>query len=286
LTLFVGDLVCQENEQAQLMSVACTATVEHTAYERIVAQSLFNTFPELGITHEAEKLEEGPVEIELTLRQSIITVLNEAGKNADAVTHLLFVGAEQALSQRYLCLSENWLAIAFKQEMQLPDEMADMGSLKQGYQTLWADPTAQGQFDSSYSQSPREVIDTFLKTKDLTHQWFNENIVSMQFDTGSGPFSLLIAVQLDSQMVCCYSVYPETIPKDEQITFASLTASLNYDLTFGNFELDFEDGELRFRTALPLNVGSFSVSALETLVSSNLDVMETHLPQLKATRKR
>lgn len=75
-------------------------------------------------------------------------------------------------------------------------------------------------------------------------------------------------------------------PKDEHLLFlsllpckaiptrraacAELLTRINFGLTHGCFEMDFEDGEIRFRTSVPLASAEVSPELVEHLVFSNL----------------
>ena len=63
---------------------------------------------------------------------------------------------------------------------------------------------------------------------------------------------------------------------------AALMAEINYDLPVGNFELDLEDGELRFRTALRLAHSALDVATLDDLVTVNIGEMIEHLPKFES----
>ncbi len=75
-------------------------------------------------------------------------------------------------------------------------------------------------------------------------------------------------------------------PQDEHLLFLSLLpckatpalrpacaemlTRINYGLTHGCFEMDFEDGEIRYRTSVPLASEDLSPELVEHLVFSNL----------------
>ena len=47
-----------------------------------------------------------------------------------------------------------------------------------------------------------------------------------------------------------YSVYPLKVPENKRIAAAEYLTRANYGLFVGNFELDFRDGEVRFKTSV------------------------------------
>ena len=47
-----------------------------------------------------------------------------------------------------------------------------------------------------------------------------------------------------------YSVYPLKVPENKRLPAAEYLTRANYGLFVGNFELDFRDGEVRFKTSV------------------------------------
>jgi hypothetical protein len=47
-----------------------------------------------------------------------------------------------------------------------------------------------------------------------------------------------------------YSVYPLKVPENKRMATADYLTRANYGLFVGNFELDFRDGEVRFKTSV------------------------------------
>lgn len=47
-----------------------------------------------------------------------------------------------------------------------------------------------------------------------------------------------------------YSVYPLKVPENKRIAAAEYLTRANYGLFIGNFEMDFRDGEVRFKTSV------------------------------------
>jgi hypothetical protein len=56
----------------------------------------------------------------------------------------------------------------------------------------------------------------------------------------------------------------------------------NYGLAAGNFELDFEDGEVRYKTVLQIDGDALDPTVLKRSVRSNGLAMETYLPGIGA----
>jgi len=282
LSIFLMSMEGQADDSEQLLNLSATVRVTYGVYQSILDCELFNTFKQLCIVPDFDDFNDAPVEVELRLKPSLISSMNQANLPTDRLIELFQPDATADLGQQYLRSTENWLATEFKQQMALPSEFEDFGTLKQGYKTLWSAPASITQPSSPPPMSPQTVVTAFLEEKELTYEWAKDSIAKVKFDTGSHKFSLLIAITPDGQSLGCYSVYPRLLPEEQRLMAAALMDEINYDLPVGNFELDLEDGELRFRTALRLAHSALDVATLDDLVTVNIGEMIEHLPKFES----
>ncbi len=63
-------------------------------------------------------------------------------------------------------------------------------------------------------------------------------------------FQQLLLCENDQGRLVVYGVVDQKVPEAKRALIAELITRLNYGLVIGNWELDFTDGDLRFRTAL------------------------------------
>ena len=81
----------------------------------------------------------------------------------------------------------------------------------------------------------------------------------------------------DNEHLVFISLFPALAPQKRLAACAEVLTRINYDLLHGCFEMDFDDGEIRFRTsigALDLPIGSKQV---EHLIFSNLLTMDRYI---------
>jgi hypothetical protein len=83
-------------------------------------------------------------------------------------------------------------------------------------------------------------------------------------------------------LVLLYSVCPVRVPEERRDEVSRFLTLANYGLAAGNFELDFEDGEIRYKTVLQLQGGELDGMTLRRLVRANGIAMETYLPGIGA----
>jgi hypothetical protein len=83
-------------------------------------------------------------------------------------------------------------------------------------------------------------------------------------------------------LVLLYSVCPLRVPEERRDEVSRFLTLANYGLAAGNFELDFEDGEIRYKTVLQLQGDQLDGITLKRLVRANGIAMETYLPGIGA----
>ena len=68
---------------------------------------------------------------------------------------------------------------------------------------------------------------------------------------GSNGAWLLVGQAYDARdAAAIYGVVPERVPADRRAAMAELLTRINFGLILGNFELDLDDGEIRFKASL------------------------------------
>jgi hypothetical protein len=72
------------------------------------------------------------------------------------------------------------------------------------------------------------------------------------------------------------------VPPDRRSEVAAYITRTNYGLAAGNFELDFEDGELRYKTALHVHGEGLDSQVLKRVVRANGLAVETYLAGVEA----
>jgi hypothetical protein len=97
-----------------------------------------------------------------------------------------------------------------------------------------------------------------------------------------GTWKFYAQVVDEQDLVLLYSVCPLRVPAERRPEVAQFLTGTNYGLAAGNFELDFEDGEIRYKTVLHINEHGLDRTIVKRLVRSNGMAMETYLPGIGA----
>lgn len=78
------------------------------------------------------------------------------------------------------------------------------------------------------------------------------------------------------------SVFPEVVPEAARPAIGELCNRANFGLAIGNFELDFDGGEVRFRTAADGDGTTLDTEHVSNVVVANVMTMDRYLPAIVA----
>ena len=82
----------------------------------------------------------------------------------------------------------------------------------------------------------------------------------------------------DRRLLVFQSMCPLNAPESKRTAMAELLARINWIITFGNFELDMEDGEIRFRTSVILGQNSVDEEIVDHIFLANFSAIDTFFP--------
>lgn len=91
-----------------------------------------------------------------------------------------------------------------------------------------------------------------------------------------------IRVTHDVEQILFYSVLPLNVPDDKLSAIAEFITRANYGMALGNFELDFNDGEVRYKTSIDVTDTEITSSLLRPLIYTNVLMMDKYMSGLMA----
>ena len=106
----------------------------------------------------------------------------------------------------------------------------------------------------------------------------NPSILRVACEGKSGKWFCYAKIDEIDQRFIFYSVSPYQASPEKLVAVAEYTSRANYGMTIGNFELDFADGEIRYKTSIDFQDSQASFGAIAQLVYTNISMMERYLP--------
>lgn len=102
----------------------------------------------------------------------------------------------------------------------------------------------------------------------------------MGFRGKNGSWLCVARALEDNQLLIVYSVLGGAVPEARRTAAAEFLTRANYGMFLGSFELDFGDGEVRFRTSLGVEDGVLTEAMIRRLVYTNVIMMDRYFPGL------
>jgi hypothetical protein len=84
----------------------------------------------------------------------------------------------------------------------------------------------------------------------------------------------------DREIALFYSYLPANAPEDRRAAVAEFLTRANHGMRVGNFEMDYRDGEIRYKTSIDVEGGELSPKMIENLLNANLSTMDRYFTGL------
>lgn len=126
-----------------------------------------------------------------------------------------------------------------------------------------------------------DKIILFFKSQDWQyHIVGGESTAIFTINGKNGSFRCLADVQEDNKVFIFYSICNFNCPQEQLQVIAELITKLNYNRIFGNFELDYSDGEVRYKTSAYYSTSILEDEVIENVIMNNVVSMDTALKGL------
>lgn len=131
-----------------------------------------------------------------------------------------------------------------------------------------------------------DILDTlvdFFQQEDWTYEQLPDLPIFRLGMTGrNGKWVGYAQAREEQDQAVFYSVCPANVPEDRRMAMAEFMARVNYGLVIGNFEMDFHDGEVRYKTSIDVENDRLTPALVRNMIVLNLQMMDRCLPGIMA----
>lgn len=107
-----------------------------------------------------------------------------------------------------------------------------------------------------------------------------ETIIRFHFKGRAGRLLCYGEVDEEKYWLIFYSYMPVNSPPDKMADVAEFLSRANRGMRIGNFELDFDDGEVRYKTSLDVEGGELTPKMVDNLLRANLTTIDRYFAGL------
>lgn len=138
-----------------------------------------------------------------------------------------------------------------------------------------------------------EITTESLKVFDALVKYLNEDgwspqrvddkyVLRMSFKGANGSFTVYAQVAGEHDQCLFYAYSPLTVPEAQRAPMAEFISRANYGMRIGNFEMDYGDGELRYKAAFDFEGYEVVPKCFETSIYPAVRMMDRYLPGVMA----
>jgi len=123
-----------------------------------------------------------------------------------------------------------------------------------------------------------DTIKAYFDEDDWTYTELDERpVLRMACRSDNGSWVCFAQAREEMNQFVFYSVLEQNVPEDRRLAVAEFLTRANYNMIIGNFELDFSDGEVRYKSAVDVEDVGITTNTVRNVVRPNLMTFDRYL---------
>lgn len=106
----------------------------------------------------------------------------------------------------------------------------------------------------------------------------DQTIYRLGFSGNNGQTTCFAQIQIDLEQFLFYVIAPVKAPEEKRLPVAEFITRANFGLRIGNFELDFNDGEIRYKSSLDFEGSELTPTWIQHAVYPAVKTMDRYFP--------
>ncbi len=128
-----------------------------------------------------------------------------------------------------------------------------------------------------------EAVGAFMREDGWHPQPLEDRYVYRALFSGAnGEVTCFAQVRVELEQFLFYVVMPNRVPADRRLAVAEFITRANYGLRIGNFELDFSDGEVRYKSSLDFEGAELTPTLIRNAMYPAVQTMDRYMPGILA----
>jgi hypothetical protein len=124
-----------------------------------------------------------------------------------------------------------------------------------------------------------DIATTFFKEDGWPFQQLEgQPILQIGFQGDNGQWTCFAQAREEQAQFVFYSVCAAKAPEARRPALAEFLTRANYGLIIGNFELDWGDGEVRYKTSIDVEGDRLTPALVKQMTYANVVMMDRYLP--------
>ena len=127
-----------------------------------------------------------------------------------------------------------------------------------------------------------ETVKRFFDATDWAYDELGDDMLMTSFGGGRGEWHCVAQTSDDTHQFVFYSIFPEGVRDRRRDHVMEFLTRVNYGLAVGNFEIDLDDGEVRFKTSIDIEGSALTLELWRHIVYLNVTTMDTYFHGIAA----
>ena len=126
-----------------------------------------------------------------------------------------------------------------------------------------------------------DVVERFLENDDWPiSRVEGRTVIKTGFEGKNGQFTCYAQERNEQEQFVFYSIFPVRTPENKTHEVAEFITRANYGMIIGNFELDYGDGEIRYKTSVDIEDSDVTEPLVRHMIFANVLTMDKYFPGL------
>jgi len=126
-----------------------------------------------------------------------------------------------------------------------------------------------------------DTVGQFLEEDDWPYSLMESRpVYKTGFEGKNGQFTCYAQERTEQQQFVFYSIFPVKVPDNKMNDLAEFITRANYGMIIGNFELDYADGEVRYKTSVDVEDVDLVEPLVRHMIYANVLTMDKYFPGL------
>lgn len=304
------------HEENQLIECDLICQIPLDVYQIIEKQGLFNFKPEL-CSHSVTFTTDSNITLQVTLHPDRFPDLDEHTTTPETTRQYL-----QELSHNHpdhpLLNFDNWFILSAQQgdlgyttlwDTLNPSKLAagaiPEAELTESLSKFFVN-IAETEFNKAFGQLGEDIFEDLSNLFQLDNQEVSNHpvtnimvafftnddwtftkiqgkpILQMGYQGENGQFICYARANENPQQFAFYAIFPMLTPEDRKLAIAEFITRANYGMVIGNFEFNFDSGEILYKTSIDVEGDRLTAALIKRLVYTNIAIADRYLPSIQA----
>ena len=130
----------------------------------------------------------------------------------------------------------------------------------------------------SRGQIYQEMVKFFQEDEWPFYPVEGQPVLQTAFEGKNGKWACFARAREQQEQMVFYSICPVNVPEHKLMAVAEFLTRANSGMILGNFELDFTEGEIRYKTSIDVEGDRLSFALINRLVYANVTMMDEYWP--------